>query len=363
MAATPVTSGRFATAAELRRLPAQPLVRVGLVSWNTAGLLDRCLAALPAALQGVGAEIVVVDNASSDASAVAATHHGVTLLRNQRNVGYAKAMNQALAGTSAPVLIALNPDTEPPPGSLAALVDRLRTDPAVGLLSPRLVDGDGSPQQTARRFPSLSAGLADVLLPARLRRGRVGRRFLLEFGTEPKAPADVDWTVGAVHVIRAAALGGRTPYDERWFMYVEDLELCWWLAERGWRRRFEADIVVPHVGNASGDQAWGNGYRHRCLDATYDWYQRDVGRVSARSWAALNTLNAASRAAVGIVTHRRAEHVANLLEDTGYHARVALRGAPALGAGPPSAGLAGTGPSPTADRDSRPVAGQVPEWP
>jgi len=367
VAATPITSRRFASAAELRRQPVQPPVRVGLVSWNTAGLLDRCLTALPAALAGVEAEIVVVDNASSDASAaIAAAHHGVRLVRNPRNAGYAAAMNQALSGTGAPVLIALNPDTEPPPGSLSALVGRLHGDASVGLLSPRLVDGDGRPQHTARRFPSLRLGAADALLPARLRRGRIGRHFLLEFGAGPAAPADVDWTIGAVHVIRAAALRGRPPYDERWFMYVEDLELCWWLAQRGWRRRFEADIVVPHVGNAAGDQAWGSGYRHRCLDAIYDWYQRDVGSVSARSWAALNALNAASRAAVGIAAHRPAEHVANLVEDIGYHARVVRRGAPAVGAGPtrpPSAGPEGTGPPPPADGDPRPVAGQVPERP
>src|ERR1700737_2606847 len=112
-------------------------IRVGIVSWNTAALLDRCLGALPAALSGTAFDVVVVDNDSADDSAaVAASHPAVRLLQNPVNVGYGRAMNQALAGTAAPVLIALNPDPEPPPGSLARLAGRLLADPGVGLVGP-----------------------------------------------------------------------------------------------------------------------------------------------------------------------------------------------------------------------------------
>ena len=201
-----------------------PAVRVGIVSWNTAGLLERCLAALPAALEGAEAEVVVVDNASADGSAEVASSHA-RVVRNPTNVGYAKAMNQALAGSGAEVLIALNPDTEPPPGSLATLVRRLLADPCVGLVAPLLVGADGASQWTARRFPSVGVGAATCILPRRLQRGRIGRRLLLEPADQPAAPADVDWAIGAVHVIRVEALEGRAPYDERWFMYVEDIEL------------------------------------------------------------------------------------------------------------------------------------------
>ncbi len=276
------------------------VVRVGIVSWNTAALLDRCLAALPAALAGVTAEVVVVDNASGDGSADrAAAHPSVTVIRNPVNVGYGRAMNQALAGTDAAVLIALNPDTDPPPGSLARLVDRLLGDPGVGLVAPQLVAADGAVQYTGRRFPSVGGAAAACFLPVRWHAGALGRHLLLEAAPVPDGPADVDWAIGAVHVIRASALRDRAPYDERWFMYVEDLELCWWLAARGWRRRLEADITVAHVGNAAGAQAWGDDYDRRCFDAIYDWYQRDVGARPVRTVAALNALNAASRAVGG----------------------------------------------------------------
>lgn len=311
-------------------------MRVGIVSWNTAPLLERCLDALPAALEGTAAEVVVVDNASADGSADVAAR-SARVVRNPANVGYARAMNQALAGTSADVLVALNPDTLPPPGSLATLVGRLLADPSVGLVAPRLVGPDGTAQWSARRFPSLGVGAATCLLPRRWQRGGLGRRLSLEAAAQPSAPTDVDWAIGAVHVIRAAALGGRAPYDERWFMYVEDLELCWWLARRGWRRRFEADVEVVHVGNAAGAQAWGDEYMGRCYDALYDWYQRDRSPVGVRAWAALNVVRVGVGVGARFVARKSPERYAHLRRELPHHARVVVRGAPPV-AGPPPKG-------------------------
>ena len=307
------------------------------MSWNTADLLDRCLSALPAALAGTDADLVVVDNASSDASAdVAAGHPGVRVVRNPANVGYARAMNTALGGGAADVLIALNPDTEPPPGSLVTLVHRLLADPGVGLVAPKLLGAAGDPQWSARRFPSLGVGAATCLLPGRWQGGRLGRHLNLELADQPDHPADIDWAIGAVHVIRARALAGRAPYDERWFMYVEDIELCWWLAERGWRRRFEADVAVPHVGNASGDQAWGDEYMGRCFDAMYDWYERDLSRLGVRAWAALNALRVLSRTGRALVARQPEDHLAALRRELPHHTRVVVGGAP-----PPAGPAAG----------------------
>jgi N-acetylglucosaminyl-diphospho-decaprenol L-rhamnosyltransferase len=298
------------------------------VSWNTASLLERCLKALPDALGELRAEIVVVDNASSDGSAdVAEAHADVTVIRNPSNVGYAKAMNQALAGTSCPVVIALNPDTEPPPKSLATLVERLESDPSVAVVVPRLTNQDGSTQHSVYRFPSPAVAAAVGLLPPRWTRGRIGRRFWLEGACPHDHNTDIDWAIGAVHVLRADALAGRRPYDERWFMYVEDIELCWWLAKRGWRRRLEADIVVPHVGNASGEQAWGPERTARWIDATYDWYQRDRGRLAVRLWAAVNTLGVLFHVTRGVIRRRDPAQTAGLRGVLPNHASVILRGA------------------------------------
>src|SRR5581483_1809416 len=224
-------------------------VRVGIVSWNTGDLLDRCLAAVPAAVAGLDAEIVVVDNASGDDSAAIADRHaGVEVIRNETNEGYARGMNRALAGTDAPVLVALNPDTEPPPKSLAALVTSLRDRPRAALVVPRLCNEDGSLQPSVQRFPSLSLAVVSGFVPKRWQRGALGRRWWLEGAAPHDRTQPIDWAIGAVHVIRREALAGAKPYDERTFMYAEDLELCWRLHRDGWEVWLDAEVAVPHVG-------------------------------------------------------------------------------------------------------------------
>jgi len=278
-------------------------VRVGIVSWNTAELLDRCLAALPAALGGRDAEVVVVDNASADGSAeVVRSHAGVRLIGNPDNRGYARAMNQALthAPGGAGTLIALNPDTEPPAGSLDSLVGFLDHRPDVGLVVPRLLNADGTEQHSVHRFPSVALE-AVRLAPARLRRGPLGRRWWLERHSDHRVVADVDWAIGAVHVIRTEALGGQAPYDERWFMYTEDMDLCWRVRRRGWRVVLDGEVAVPHLHNAAGAQAWGAQRAARFAATNYDWYRRVHGEAAARRWGATKAAGSAVKLAAGAV--------------------------------------------------------------
>src|SRR5262249_151958 len=154
-----------------------------------------------------------VDNNSSDNSAaIAEQRPGVRVIRNDDNVGYAKAMNLALLDGSAAnhrdVLIALNPDTEPPVGSLAALTQRLLADPAAGLAAPRLVYPDGSLQHSVYRFPSPAVTAAVGFVPGRMLRRGLGARMWLEGYAPHDGAGYVDWAIGAVHAIRTEALAG-----------------------------------------------------------------------------------------------------------------------------------------------------------
>lgn len=285
-----------------------PEVRLGIVSWNTAGHLRDCLEALPAALGDLDAEIVIVDNASRDNSVAVAESFaaesalGVRVVRNLENRGYARAMNQALAGSKTDTLIALNPDTVPPPGSLRALVAFLREHPDVGLVAPRLLFPDGALQRSVHRMPSLRLAAVMGFVPLSWRRGSIGERWWLEGSSDHlyEDVVDVDWVIGAVHVIRTAALDDHPPYSERWFMYVEDLDLCARLRAAGHRVVLDGELTVTHVGSAAGDLAWGERRDARWLDAMYDWYSREKGPFAARVWAAVNLL--ATLAKLGVVT-------------------------------------------------------------
>ncbi|HEX3794035.1 MAG TPA: glycosyltransferase family 2 protein [Acidimicrobiales bacterium] len=272
-------------------------VRIGIVSWNTADLLDRCLTAIAASAEGLAFDVVVVDNASHDRSVqVAQQHAGITVIANKENIGYARAMNQALlyqarGDTQKPeVFIALNPDTVPTPGSLALLVTRMWAEPTVGLVVPRLVNPNGSLQHSVYRFPSPLITVIICAVPLRFQRGRLAEKWWLEGRVPHIKSCDIDWAIGAVHVIRVDALSGELPYCERWFMYVEDMDLCWRLREKGWRCRLEAEARVMHVGNAAGAQAWGATRTARWWEATYDWvrFRRGVGAL--RRYATVNTV-------------------------------------------------------------------------
>lgn len=325
-------------------------VRVGIVAWRSADVLKRCLAALPAALEGVAAEVVVVDNDSPEGDAEVAARHGCTVIRNPRNAGYARAMNQALVGEEE-VLIALNPDTCPPPGSLATLVERLQAQPDVGMVVPRLCNQDGTLQRSVQRFPSLRLAAVAGFVPPRWQRGRLGRRWWLEGAPTHDVATDIDWAIGAVDVIRRAALRGAAPFSERWFMYGEDMELCWRLRRDGWRVRLEADVEVPHVGNASGEKAWGWQRARRYWSVSYDLDALLHGRRHAQAYALLNATstaahlvaNQAGRLAGGPAAERRRHAAGQLRAVLPVHVRAALHGPPP----PDDLAPAPTGPPPS----------------
>jgi len=149
----------------------------------------------------------------------------------------------------------------------------------------------------------------------------------------------VDWAIGAVHVIRATAVDPVRRYSERWFMYVEDLDLCWRLAQSGWRRRLEVDISIPHVGHAAAAQAWGGDQTIRWIPASYDWYAEVHGAPAMRRWAVVNSLGVAAQMGtstiLGMIGRRSARSRARqLARQLPLHARVVI-GRPRVPTSPP----------------------------
>lgn len=274
--------------------------RIGIVSWQTGELLDRCLAALPAALDKLDVEVVVVDNASTDGSVEIARAHGARVIVNAENIGYARAMNQALAGAEAPFLVALNPDTVAAPGSLAVLIEVLSADPSLALVAPRLLNPDGTLQPSVHRFPSIRLALVMGLAPMAIRRGTLGEWFWLEGYAKHDRSASIDWAIGAVHAIRRTALTDPDhAYSERRFMYAEDMDLCWRLWHEGWRVAFEPSAEVVHVGNAAGSQAFGPKVDDVRVAADHDWYVERNGAPEARMWSIANMLGFGVKSAIG----------------------------------------------------------------
>jgi GT2 family glycosyltransferase len=231
-----------------------PDVSILIVSWNTRELTQRCLDSLPASIDATTTyETIVVDNASRDGTADAlATRSDVTLVRNDRNRGFAEGVNQAYTRSSGQHVLLLNSDVELAPGSLSVLVRFLRAWPDVAGVGPLYLNPDGSPQAFHYRFPTLPAMLASASGP--LRRlpplARSVRRYgMLDDDFSRARP--VPQPSASCLLLRRACLPADELLDERYPVYFNDVALARSLADRGHALWMTPDATVKHVHGAS----------------------------------------------------------------------------------------------------------------
>ncbi|MGH9005029.1 MAG: glycosyltransferase family 2 protein, partial [Acidimicrobiia bacterium] len=221
-----------------------------VVNYNAGPALGDCVAS--ALAQNPPPELVVVDNASTDGSVdgLLRAHPGVRVVQSGGNLGYARAANLGIAATGAPVVAVLNPDTVLAPGVGRALAGRFAAEVDLGALGPRLNNPDGSVYPSARRIPTVvdavGHGLLFFVWPDNPFTGRYR-----ETGADPARPRDVDWVSGAAIWLRRAALDDIGGWDERYFMYVEDVDLCWRLRSAGARVVVEPSARVRHAADLS----------------------------------------------------------------------------------------------------------------
>jgi N-acetylglucosaminyl-diphospho-decaprenol L-rhamnosyltransferase len=218
-----------------------------IVSYNAREDLDRCLTSLASAPPRIAHQVIVVDNASIDDSVEHVRRHWPEsrLIALDENVGFARANNRAIRETSGDLVLLLNSDTIVPAGAVDRLVSALVETPEAAAAGPRLVDADG--------FAELSFGRMVSPL-AELRQKSIGRRLQ---SREPAAVARLerqlsarqfpDWVSGACLMVRRTDAEAVGLLDERYFMYLEDVDFCAALRARGRRILFAPDIVVTHL--------------------------------------------------------------------------------------------------------------------
>jgi N-acetylglucosaminyl-diphospho-decaprenol L-rhamnosyltransferase len=265
-----------------------------IISYRCRELLRACLDSLRAHPPARPIRVIVIDNASDDGTVamVRAQYPEVELHASAENLGFAAATNLGARSGEAPFLLALNPDTGVTEGALETVLATIESHPEVAVVGPRLLRADGTLDHAAKRsFPTPLSALGHF---SGLGRRPGASRSLAAYRAPQVESGPVDAVNGAFMLMRRSAFEQAGGFDERYWMYMEDLDLCYRLAEAGWVTWYEPRATVLHVkGGTTG------GERSPRLNLAfhggmYRFYRDHY--APQRSWA----INAAVYAGIGL---------------------------------------------------------------
>ena len=257
-------------------------IRAIVVNYQSASVLPACVTSL---LADGAAEVVVVDNGhrrgpSDQAAATALEDAGLPArwVDAGTNLGYGRAVNLGASACGPGDLLVCNPDVVVRPGALAALAQVLADDPSVGIVGPQLTNTDGSVYPSARTFPSLADAAGHGVLGMVRPDNPFTRRYrMLDWDHNRRSP--VEWVSGAMFLVRREAWEALGGFDPRYFMYMEDVDLCWRAGRQGWGVVYQPAAQAVHAQGVSADT---RPYRmilahHRSM-LTFAWRKGGAGQ-------------------------------------------------------------------------------------
>jgi N-acetylglucosaminyl-diphospho-decaprenol L-rhamnosyltransferase len=284
--------------------PERADLAVVVVNYNTGDYLGRCLRSAFEAAGDARLEVVVVDNESRDGSVERALEGNprARLIQNGSNRGFAAAANQGIRATTAPFVLLLNPDAEIVAGTLGGFLKIARERPRAGVIGPVIKDPDGSVYPSARRIPSVGTALGHAFLSPFIPGNRFSRTYTMA-EWDRRTERRVQWVSGSCCLLRREALEEVGLFDEGYWLYVEDVDLCTRLHGAGWEVRFCPELEVVHVGGISTA-----GSKRLTLEHSKSIYRYFVKHRSA-GWRALLRpfVWTALRARAALVSWRRGE--------------------------------------------------------
>jgi GT2 family glycosyltransferase len=236
-------------------MPELPLLSIIIVAYKSRDEIGACLASLPRTIRGRRVEAIVVDNSPGDGAdeVIRTRFPHIAYLAPGENLGFGRANNLGYAHTSGEFVLFLNPDTICPEAALAHCVARLEEDPEIGLISPKLVQADGTMDLACRRsIPTLWDGFCRALgLAARFPRSAWLAGYNLTY-----LPPDESYDVGAINgafmmgprwvFAEEVAEDGKV-FDEQFFMYGDDLDLCIRVGRAGFRIIYDGTVQITHL--------------------------------------------------------------------------------------------------------------------
>jgi GT2 family glycosyltransferase len=291
----------------------QVIVSIIIVSWNTRDYLNQCLESLTPAVCRHPMEIIVVDNASSDGSPelVESRFPRVRLIRNQVNLGFAKANNLGTAASSGRYVCLINSDVKVLPDCISRLVDYSEQHPDVGMAGPRIIGADGKLQRSCRGFPTLwnmlcRALALDTIFPRR--KWLTG--YSLSYWSQD-CIRQVDILTGCFWLIRRETLARVGLLDESFFMYGEDMDWCKRFRLGGSKVVFVPLAEAIHYGGASSSNSPIRFYIEK-QRADLQYWKKHHSRVATACFFLISCLHLLLRTAgysLALLLHNGARHI------------------------------------------------------
>lgn len=220
-----------------------------IISYNSKEFIKRCLNSLLNSGANLEIETIVVDNGSQDGSVelLRADFAQVKLIQNEKNLGYPKACNRGIKEAKGRYIFILNSDTELSNGSLHRMIEFMDGNPRCGILGPKLLDEDGKIQLSCRSFPSYSTAFFNrySLLTKYFPRSKYADKYLMT-NSRHNAIQEVDWVSGAAMVFSRACLDRIGIFDENFFIYCEDVDICRRAKNNGWQVFYYPKLCFTH---------------------------------------------------------------------------------------------------------------------
>lgn len=231
-------------------------VTVAIINYNTRDCLDACLKSIEKAPPLAAHEVYVIDNASTDGSMelLKRDYADVHIIENAGNLGFSAAANQALRTSHSKYVLILNTDTEVDTEAIDIMVEFGDAHEDMGVAGPLLLNPDGTVQLSGRRFPSFFDAMAHAFLGIFWADNPYSARYRM-VDWDRQTEQTVDWVSGAAMFVRRDAAKQVNYFDERFFMYVEDMDLCFRLWHQNWKVYFCPGAKVMHHIAKSSEQS------------------------------------------------------------------------------------------------------------
>jgi GT2 family glycosyltransferase len=260
----------------------RPSVSLIFINYNSTDFLERALLSLKQAEPELDKEIIVVDNCSYDREAVKrlCERFFCRLVLLKKNRGYGAAANRGFLHARGDFITVVNPDVEFTPQALSRLVAFMIENDDVGVVAPQLLYPDRTPQPSSRRLPKLRYILAGRRSPlVRLfPRYAPAREFLYTDVWQQTAPVEVEAVIGTLMVFRRTAFASVGGFDENYFMFAEDLDICQRLREQGWKVYLDPGVKIVHY-YGGVRRRWRRFTEFHRIKALYRFFIRGKSRV------------------------------------------------------------------------------------